>query len=534
MQFRRRNDDGRVFPLFSGQTSIKDFTNLQSQEDSRKKLVESVTPVESKPKGYPISFTKELTANGYKITKVWENGEVETEIKPIANPNELEKRLMAEAKAKEIAKQTGMVKPEIVKTGSIPEGIAAKPPTAFKTYTEGGQYFEVSEEDFMKHEMEREKRRLEGNLKYWNEKLKEYGYDNIEAVKKAEGEGKHIKKDVQQAMLGIMGTKSRLDNFDSDHNKKYRTQKLHEQYMDNVKKAISTGKPVPQDVIRQYPEFRKAQDNRRRYEKGLHTSFANKSAAVNAVMQAELGYKVKRQDGRAIPDGQIKEIGGDIRTITDVIGDVKDIMLKEDLTIAHTSGKFPFLEGSAAGLYHSNKRVITTGLQIGPWKIKSLAHEFGHFLDYSAGKVNKLGYEVFYSPGGSSWRGKHVKQIKTAVSNEDMNDPLMEKARFKMNGSSWSIKRATEISPEMHEEQKNAARRLKAKLGTYWNAPQEVWARLFEQYIASETKDRDNGAADPIEAYYKMPAYWTKDVFDELKPMVKAEVQRRIQLARGQ
>ena len=41
-------------------------------------------------------------------------------------------------------------------------------------------------------------------------------------------------------------------------------------------------------------------------------------------------------------------------------------------------------------------------------------------------------------------------------------------------------------------------------------------------------------SADPIKFYYENPAYWNKETFDEMKPMVKAEIERRIGIARGQ
>jgi hypothetical protein len=62
-------------------------------------------------------------------------------------------------------------------------------------------------------------------------------------------------------------------------------------------------------------------------------------------MFLEKGYKVKRQDGKEIHDKQIAEIDTGINEIQAAVGTTKDIMQKSDLTIAHTSGKFPFLDG---------------------------------------------------------------------------------------------------------------------------------------------------------------------------------------------
>lgn len=87
--------------------------------------------------------------------------------------------------------------------------------------------------------------------------------------------------------------------------KQINTNYLHEQYAKMVKKAVSTGQPVPQHIINQAPEYKAAQTARERYEKGWRTSFANRSVAINEQMKDELGYKVKRQDGKPITSAQI-------------------------------------------------------------------------------------------------------------------------------------------------------------------------------------------------------------------------------------
>jgi len=253
-------------------------------------------------------------------------------------------------------------------------------------------------------------------------------------------------------------------------------------------------------------------------------------------MKAELGYKVKRQDGKAIGEGQIKEIGSGMDDIRKAIGDVKDIMNKEDLTIAQTSGKFPFLNSQASGLFHPNEKSITIGLQIGPFDIKSLAHEFGHFLDYASGPVNKDGVEYYYGSGYSAWRKgpKKIPSLKGAVSNSDEESGrFLDQAAEKMNGSRWSIERAMEISPEMGDKEKDNARRIKAKIGTYYTDRREVFARLFEQYVGEQIGGKNHAADSPSE-YHEMPAYWKAHVFEELKPQLKAEIEKRLLLARGQ
>jgi len=437
------------------------------------------------------------------------------------------------AARKELLKEQqrpALVEAQVVNTGSIPDTISAPGPQDFKTYAQGGQSFEVSEAEFIQYWREKERRRIEGNMKYFATKWQEAGLGDITQMTWEKMGAQRIPKKFQDLYLGWRGNKARLDAYDYEKNITYNKQKLHDQYIETVKKAISTGKPVPEAVIKQYPEFRKAKDARLRYEKGLHTSFANKSAAVNAVMQAELGYKVKRQDGNPIADSQIKEIGQGVRDVEKVVGSLKEVLQKEDLTIAHTSGKFPFLRGDASGLYHVNERTVTTGLQIGPFKVHSLAHELGHALDYAGGRKNDRGYETYMTPG--TYRTRQVPSTRVAVSVDEKL--LMEDALFKMNGSRWSIQQAIDTKDEkMSQEQKDAARFLQAKIGRYWSDSREVFARMFEQYVAEEAGGPIE-AAEPPEVYHKLPAYWRKEVFAEFKPRLKAEIERRLQLARGQ
>jgi 2'-5' RNA ligase len=172
------------------------------------------------------------------------------------------------------------------------------------------------------------------------------------------------------------------------------------EYNDLVKKAVSQGKPVPQAVIDQKPEFKLAQDARERYEKGRHTSFANKSAAINDTMQKEEGFKVKRQDGKPITDAQIKEISDGVSDVVKVLGGpLRDAMRGTDLTIAHTSGKHPFLS-DAGGMYHPVDRTITAGIEdfLGR-PVKALAHELGHWFDFESGRAIGVKSRIYTKDG---------------------------------------------------------------------------------------------------------------------------------------
>ena len=93
-------------------------------------------------------------------------------------------------------------------------------------------------------------------------------------------------------------------------------------------------------------------------------------------------------------------------------------------------------------------------------------------------------------------------------------------------------KRAYSKSKEVTPDEKKDAREVVARVGGYWGDPREVWARLTEEYVAV-THGKKTEAAESPEYYFKHPAYWNKEKFEEYRPQVKAELERRISIARG-
>jgi hypothetical protein len=61
--------------------------------------------------------------------------------------------------------------------------------------------------------------------------------------------------------------------------------------------------------------------------------------------------------------------------------------------------------------------------------------------------------------------------------------------------------------------------RIKLKLGCYWRSSREVWARLFEQYVAAKLRPGPRLLVDAD--YETLPAYWSHDKFEMLMPLVK-------------
>ena len=308
-------------------------------------------------------------------------------------------------------------------------------------------------------------------------------------------------------------------------------QHWHGEYVATVKKAILKGLPVPLEVVGQYPEFTVARNARARYDKGVHTSFANKSVAVDDSMQADRGFKVKRQDGKPIKEEQKREIVAGVSEIEEVVGNLKHFFREADITIAHTSGLHPFLRKSG-GLWNANENTITTGIA----NVPSLAHEFGHALDYLAGAVLGKKTTVFGNrTRGSFWDGGKSLGRITALSEAEYVSragdgyDLIKKAYDTIhNPREARYLMHTKLKDAANEETQEKINRSRISLGDYWDRPREIWARLVEQYVALK-RGGDAGVSHSPSVFYETDAgWWTQDDFEVLAPMVGKELQRRL------
>lgn len=299
------------------------------------------------------------------------------------------------------------------------------------------------------------------------------------------------------------------------------------EYAGLVRKAVSQGRPVPDAVIRQKPEFILARSARERYEKGRHTSFANKSIAVNDTMQKDEGFKVKRQDGKPITDEQIKEISTGVDEMAEVLGpELRDMMRGTDLTISHTNGKHPFLS-DAGGMYHPVDRTISAGIDdfLGR-PVRALAHELGHWLDYESGRVLNTSALIRPKSGGPSTETKYVSEA------DRQTKPLYELARRTMSDTRQAEKmvKTTKLS-DLPDDERAQIERMKVVLGPYWHEPRELWARMFEQHIAT-TLGRASLAAESPERYQNMPAWWTAAAWEKIAPLFEEALKTRMDAMR--
>lgn len=330
-------------------------------------------------------------------------------------------------------------------------------------------------------------------------------------------------------------TRRQLEQFDEPAHANHRAIRLREAYATMVRSAISQGEPVPAAIIAQRPEFQKARNSRERYEKGRHTSFANQSIAVDHVLRAKHGVKVKRQDGSPIEQGQVYEIDEGLQDIDRAIGPVTSALRDRDLTIAHTNGKHPFLKNGAAGLYTIDERTVTVGYVRKKDRalIPTLAHELaGHALDYEAGGAlgtstrvpTKSGKVVSVtSLAENDYRYNRGGAQLIYDARRTMRDTeIVRNALRKGDGSQRFLERRGATEEDVEE--------IRVALGPYWNEPREVWARLVEQYVSTEL-GRGGPAAQA--AYHEKAGYWDKSEFETLRPRVRAELDRRLEMVRA-
>jgi hypothetical protein len=299
-------------------------------------------------------------------------------------------------------------------------------------------------------------------------------------------------------------------------------------YLKKIKKLVKMGIPVPDSILDQAPEYRKAQTDYERYLKGRHTSHANVSIAVEDLRES-VGYKLKRQDGKVLTDEHKQDVEQGVVEMETVLPGIRKAMRRGDITIAHTSGKHPFLS-QAGGTYTPSERSISVGIKVEGTPVRALAHELAHWLDYE-GHGGKEGRIAVY---GLGWAGKYV-QTRCFSELDKEGGKLVSAALDAMNAdreSYFNSPSATmrklfpvagEEAPELSKDEKIT----RVRVGRYWRRPTEVFARLAEQYVATVLGEGSNAAAGP--SYYeKHDFYWSKKQFAKLMPMIKKQLAKRV------
>lgn len=120
------------------------------------------------------------------------------------------------------------------------------------------------------------------------------------------------------------------------------------------------------------------------YHKGKHTSYGD--SELNDSLEKKLGIKVKRQNGDVITQEEISEIEKAMNDIYSIFGNKSEMAKNYGLKISF-SGDKRMHASKAIGVFHPGYNAIgVSAEEDGSVKTLTLAHEFGHFMDYYLGK----------------------------------------------------------------------------------------------------------------------------------------------------
>jgi hypothetical protein len=120
------------------------------------------------------------------------------------------------------------------------------------------------------------------------------------------------------------------------------------------------------------------------YAKGTETSYGDTN--TSASLKETYGVLVKRQNGDAIKQEEIKDISAALDKIRPVFGDLKNISEGYGLKISHAGEKNMYAR-KAVGIFFDAHRAIGVSFANRDTDFLVLAHEYGHFLDSRAGKT---------------------------------------------------------------------------------------------------------------------------------------------------
>lgn len=207
----------------------------------------------------------------------------------------------------------------------------------------------------------------------------------------------------------------------------------------------------------------------------LETSFGD--SGINDQLRDTLGIFVKRQNGSDINIEDINQISEKWISLNNTFGVLNKTAYDFGLKISHTGKTFVYAS-KASGMFIPSRRAIAASNKFGDSMFGYiLAHEVGHFIDYTVGKFN---------------------------SRSHASDNYESKAGILANTLKQNLNKKTDSK--------------------YTNATSECFARAMEQYFAiSTTGDKAFHEYSVGKLYFEADDYVNKEVFyDKLKPAVEA------------
>ena len=157
-------------------------------------------------------------------------------------------------------------------------------------------------------------------------------------------------------------------------------------------------------------------------------------------------------------------------------------------------------------------RIDERTVTMGTLGVNATAHELGHWLDIETGKF--IGIEHLMRIG------EHMEEMPSMAEVGQGGDLIRAAGRLMTDTTSAEHivkERKMKVVSYTPDEQG----RIKLKLGHYWRSSREVWARLVEQYVATKLGPGPHLSVDAD--YETLPAYWSRDKFEQLMPLVEGE-----------
>lgn len=289
------------------------------------------------------------------------------------------------------------------------------------------------------------------------------------------------KKEIPQKVLDIISDekwyieKARIKN--ASYIYRYWTEKFDTQvieaYKKEVKNLISKWYDVPKEIINRYPEFLKAVDARARYEKWLYTSFSSKDQRIDMSTKEEIGWWVKRQDGKEITLEQKNEIIKWVKDFGEALWlDITKLATEKWIVYAHLNGKNAFL----------SKWV---------WMYREAWENISVSVWWKETAVERIGWKPI------------TEQINTTMQHELWHALDYMKNKRLLWWLTWEAKRKYNPVESMQK---------------YYRSDVEVTARLIEQYVSIKKW---------LVSYYDKPWYWKKDKFDWYIPEIERAIKEK-------
>lgn len=305
---------------------------------------------------------------------------------------------------------------------------------------------------------------------------------------------------------------------------------LHQDYVFLMKKAVQAGCDIDPKIRKQYKiEFEKVKQDMKRFKKAENTAQSNMSAGIDKLALDKLGFKMKMQNGKRVKKAERNEVKFAIQEVFDAMESNADTLKKmfkmRNLTIVHTDGKRPFLSPMSTSKFLPANTLMAIG-----WKsefdqdtrIPQAAQKTGEFIDMIPVESNGRWYPSFLSESEGS-----AAFIAQAV--DTINSPSASMLKMPLKLRSKYLVNKTEQEVLDFKRQRENFLRIS---GRRWSKPRQVWARAYEQYVASQSEKHGKKDTFATEngGYEYRAGYWDKESWAKLEPLFEKELEKRFDI----